>query len=83
MSLKENSDRELRKYCLEKSLGFFSCVASVQEITTVAEHFFQYIKFGPDDECDCCDEPNDEPVNTGSGMEILKDGLRDDNIYAS
>lgn len=74
MPLKENSDRELRKYCLEKSLGFFSHVASAQEITTVAEHFFQYIKNGDDTENDADDEPT-PPANTGPGITRLRDML--------
>lgn len=74
MTLKEISDRELRKWCVEKSLDFFNCNGSGQQITTVAEHFFQYIKFGPDDECDCCGEPDDYgPVNTGLGMGVIRE----------
>ena len=85
MSLKENSDRGLRKYCLEKSLGFFSRVASAKEITTVAEHFFQYIKYGDDTEYDVEDEPT-PPVNTDPGITRLRDMLirnRDIPNYAN
>lgn len=85
MTLKEISDdRELRKWCVEKSLDFFNCNGSGQQITTFAEELFQYIKFGPNYECSCCGEPDDSgPVNTGPGMEILRNAMHDDRFHVS
>lgn len=68
-------DRELRERCLNLAADVFKSPSfTAQQLTTVAEHFFQYIKFGPDDECGCCSEPDDYgPVNTGPGMAVLRD----------
>ena len=71
MSLNEYSDRELRKWCVEKVLTHW-CEFD-KSVTDTSEELFQYIKYGPDDGCDCCDEPDDHgPINTGPGMEILR-----------
>mgnify|MGYP006882957684 CR=1 FL=1 len=71
MSLRENSDRELRKWCVDRVMmsGDSFSLSTLNK----AEDLFQYIKFGPDDECDCCDDPDDYgPINTGLGVEILR-----------
>lgn len=71
MSLNEYSDRELRKWCVEKTVPLGFGVA--ERIVADAETLFQYIKYGPDDGCDCCDEPDGHgPINTGPGMNVLR-----------
>lgn len=68
-------DQELRERCLNLAADVFrSPSVTAQQLTTVAEHFFQYIKNGGDTENDMEDEPT-PPVNTGPGMGVVRDML--------
>ena len=68
-------DRELRERCLNLAADVFrSPGVTAQQLTSVAEHFFQYIKYGDDTENDSEDEPT-PPVNTGPGVTRLRDML--------
>lgn len=80
MSLNEYSDQALRKWCVEKVLAHGREFAKTT--TESAETLFQYIKYGPDNGCVCCDE-NDPcgPINTGPGMEMLRSPLQDDGFH--
>lgn len=65
-------DEELRERCLNLAADVFRIPGVTgQQLTTVAEHFFQYIKNGDDTEYDVDDEPT-PPVNTGPGLAILR-----------
>lgn len=66
-------DEELRERCLRLAADVFrSPGVTGQQLTTVAEHFFQYIKYGGDTEYYVEDGPT-PPVNTGPGMAVLRD----------
>lgn len=68
-------DQELRERCLNLAADVFrSPGVTAQQLTTVAEHFFQYIKNGGDTDCSANDEPT-PPVNTGPGMGVVRDML--------
>lgn len=68
-------DAELRERCLNLAADVFrSPGITGQQLTTIAEHFFQYIKNGGDTEYDVEDEPT-PPVNTGPGIALLRDAL--------
>ena len=68
-------DQELRERCLNLAADVFrSPGITGQKLTTVADHFFQYIKNGDDTEYDVEDEPT-PPVNTGPGVAMLRDTL--------
>ena len=68
-------DQELRERCLNLAADVFRGPSvTAQQLTTVAEHFFQYIKYGEDTEHDVEDEPT-PPSNTGNGVAILRDAL--------
>ena len=68
-------NQELRERCLNLAADVFrSPGVTAQQLTTVAEHFFQYIKNGGDTEYDAEDEPT-PPVNTGPGVAMLRDAL--------
>ena len=79
-------DEELRERCLNLAADVFrSPGVTAQQLTSVAEHFFQYIKYGDDTEHDVEDEPT-PPVNTGPGIARLRDMLlrnRDIPNYAN
>ena len=79
-------DEELRERCLNLAADVFrSPGITAQQLTSVAEHFFQYIKYGDDTEYDVDDEPT-PPVNTGPGITRLRDMLlrnRDIPNYAN
>ena len=79
-------DEELRERCLNLAADVFrSPGVTAQQLTTVAEHFFQYIKNGDDTEYDVEDEPT-PPVNTDPGITRLRDMLirnRDIPNYAN
>ena len=76
-------DRELRERCLNLAADVFrSPGVTAQQLTSVAEHFFQYIKYGDDTENDAEDEPT-PPVNTGPGMAVLRDTLLRNGIFPS
>lgn len=65
-------DQELRERCLNLAANAFKSPGITgQQLTTVADHFFQYIKNGDDTEYDVEDEPT-PPVNMGPGLEILR-----------
>lgn len=65
-------DQELRERCLNLAADVFkSPGVTAQQLTKVAEHFFQYIKNGDDTENNVDDEPT-PPVNTGPGMSMLR-----------
>ena len=69
-------DQELRERCLNLAADVFrSPGVTAQQLTTVAEHFFQYIKNGDDTEYDVDDEPT-PPVNTGPGIAVLRGSAR-------
>jgi len=79
------NNQELRERCLNLAADVFkSPGVTGQQLTTVAEHFFQYIKNGDDNEHDVEDEPT-PPVNTGPGMAILRGSVRvpDDGFHMS
>ena len=66
-------DQELRERCLNLAADVFRGPGVTgQQLTTVAEHFFQYIKYGGDTEYDVEDEPT-PPVNTGPGMGVIRE----------
>ena len=66
-------DQGLRERCLNLAADVFrSPGVTAQQLTTVAEHFFQYIKYGDDTEYDVDDEPT-PPSNTGPGLAVLRD----------
>lgn len=68
-------DQELRERLLNLAADIFrSPGVTAQQLTTVAEHFFQYIKHGGDTEYDVEDEPT-PPSNTGNGVALLRDAL--------
>ncbi len=68
-------EQELRERCLNLAADVFrSPGITAQQLTTVAEHFFQYIKYGDDTEYGVDDEPT-PPVNTGPGIARLPDML--------
>ena len=68
-------DQELRERCLNLAADVFrSPGVTAQQLTTVAEHFFQYIKNGGDTEYDVEDEPT-PPSNAGNGVALLRDAL--------
>lgn len=79
-------DEELRERCLNLAADVFkSPGVTAQQLTTVAEHFFQYVKYGDDTEHDVDDEPT-PPANTGPGITRLRDMLlrnRDIPNYAN
>ena len=78
-------DEELRERCLNLAADVFrSPGVTAQQLTTVAEHFFQYIKYGDDTEHDVDDEPT-SPVNTGPGMAVLRGfpSMPDDGFHMS
>lgn len=79
--LEKYTDRELRERCVDKSLSFFKCVASDEQVVSVADRFFQYIKNGLNDPDNCVveDDPT-PPVNTGPGMSVIHRVLRDNSI---
>ena len=82
MTLKENSDRELRKWCVDRIMmsGDSFSFATLHK----AEDLFQYIKFGPDDGCDCCVDPDDGPkLHEGSMYMLRKLADVDDGFHAS
>ena len=67
------NDQELRERCLNLAADTFrNPGVTGQQLTTIAEHFFQYIKNGGDTEYDVEDEPT-PPVNMGPGMAVLRD----------
>ena len=68
-------DQELRERCLNIAAYVFrSPSVTGQQLTTIAEHFFQYIKYGGDTEYDVEDEPT-PPSNAGNGVALLRDAL--------
>ena len=68
-------NQELRERCLNLAADVFrSSGVTAQQLTMIAEHFFQYIKYGGDTEYDVEDEPT-PPVNTGPGVAMLRDAL--------
>lgn len=78
-------DQELRERCLNLADNVFKSPGITgQQLTTVAEHFFQYIKNGDDTENDVEDEPT-PPVNTGPGMAMLRcfPSMPDDGFHMS
>lgn len=73
-------DQELRERCLRIAADVFkSSGITGQQLTAIAEHFFQYIKYGGDTEHDVDDEPT-PPVNTGPGMSTIRRALRDHSV---
>ena len=73
--MKDTEDQHLRERCLDLAADVFKGSGdTAKQLTTVAEHFFQYIKNGGDTECYANDEPT-PPVNTGPGMAVLRDVL--------
>lgn len=78
-------DQELRERCLNLAADVFKSPGITgQQLTTVAEHFFQYIKYGGDTEYDVEDEPT-PPVNTGPGLSVLRGlaSMQDDGCRMS
>ena len=78
-------DQELRERCLNLAADVFkSPGVTGQQLTTVAEHFFQYIKNSGDTENYAEDEPT-PPVNTGPGMSMLRGlpRIHDAGFYTS
>ncbi len=78
-------DQELRERCLNLAADVFGSPGiTSQQLTTIADHFFQYIKNGGDTEYDVEDEPT-PPVNTGPGLAILRSlsSMPDDGFHAS
>ena len=73
--MKYTDNQGLRERCLDLAADVFrSPSVTAQQLTTIADHFFQYIKNGGDTECYANDEPT-PPVNTGPGMAVLRDVL--------
>lgn len=73
-------DEELRERCLNLAADVFrSPGITGQQLTTVAEHFFQYIKNGGDTGHDVKDDPT-TPVNTEPGMSAIRRALRDRSV---
>ena len=73
--MKDTEDQHLRERCLDLAADVFkSPGVTAQQLTTVAEHFFQYIKNGEDTEYDVEGEPT-PPSNTGNGVALLRDAL--------
>ena len=73
--MKDTEDQHLRERCLDLAADVFkSPSVTAQQLTTVAEHFFQYIKNGGDTECSANDEPT-PPVNTGPSIAVFRDAL--------
>ena len=73
--MKYTDNQGLRERCLDLAADVFrSPSVTAQQLTTIADHFFQYIKNGGDTECSANDEPT-PPVNTGPGMAVLRDVL--------
>ena len=73
--MKDTEDQHLRERCLDLAADVFKgSGVTAKQLTTVAEHFFQYIKNGGDTECYANDEPT-PPVNTGPGMAVSRDVL--------
>lgn len=65
-------DQELRERCLNLAADAFrNPGVTGHQLTTIAEHFFQYIKNGGDTEYDVEDDPT-PPVNTGPGIAMLR-----------
>ena len=81
--MKYTDNQGLRERCLDLAADVFrSPSVTAQQLTTIADHFFQYIKNGGDTECSANDEPT-PPVNTGPGMEILRNAMQDDGFHMS
>ena len=73
--MKDTEDQHLRERCLDLAADVFKGPGvTAKQLTTVAEHFFQYIKNGGDTEYGVEDEPT-PPSNIGNGVALLRDAL--------